>query len=75
LLYAASINIPSTGQWRLETDVSSEGKNGIATGQMNVLPPSPPIQNYWPFVAMVPLLAIAFIINRKLREKFRARQP
>lgn len=72
-LYAATVNIPSTGQWRLEADVTSGGKNSAATGQINVLPPQPPMQNYWPFVAMVPLLGIAFIINRKLRERFRAR--
>ena len=74
LLYAATVNIPSTGVWALAADVTSGAKNGIAAGQLNVLGPVPPLQNYWPFVAMVPLLAIAFIINRKLREKFRPRR-
>jgi hypothetical protein len=72
-LYAATVNIPSTGQWRLDADVTGGGKNGIATGEINVLAPQPPMQSYWPFVAMVPLLGIAFIVNRKLRQRFRAR--
>lgn len=72
-LYAAMVNIPSTGRWKLEADVSSGGKHGVASGEMQVMAPLPPMQNYWPFVAMVPLMGIAFLINRKLREKFRAR--
>lgn len=74
-LYAANINIPATGQWQVDADVTSGGKNAVAIGRINVLAPQPPMQNYWPLVAMVPLLGIAFIINRKLREKMRARLP
>ena len=73
MLYGTAVNIPSTGRWQLEAEVISGGKSALATGEVNVLPPQSPMENYWPFVAMVPLLGIAFIINRKLREKFRAR--
>jgi hypothetical protein len=73
ILYAASVNIPATGNWHLEADVSSDGKSAVASGQIPVLPPLPPVVNYWPYVAMVPALGIAFIINRKLRERFRRR--
>ncbi len=73
LLYAATVNIPSTGIWQLDADVTSGGKNALVSGEINVLPPQPPMVNYWPYVAMVPALAIAFLINRKLRAKFRAR--
>jgi hypothetical protein len=73
MLYAASINIPATGLWQMDADVTSDGRNGVATGQIQVLPPLPPVVNYWPYVAMVPALAVAFLINRKLRERFRSR--
>jgi len=73
LLYAASVSIPATGTWQLDADVSSDGRNGIASGQLQVLPPQPPMENYWPYVDMVPLLGIAFIINRKLRARFSSR--
>jgi hypothetical protein len=73
LLYASSVNIPSSGKWKLEADVTSQGHNGVANGEIDVLPPQPPVANYWPYVAMVPALGVAFLINRKLREKFRAR--
>jgi hypothetical protein len=73
MLYAAPLNIPSTGAWILDADVTSQGKTGVATGQLQVLPPQPPVVNYWPYVAMVPALAVAFLINRKLRERYRPR--
>jgi hypothetical protein len=73
LLYASSVNIPSTGTWRLTADVTSGGHNGMASGTIDVFAPLPPVVNYWPYVAMVPALAVAFIINRKLRARFRAR--
>jgi len=73
MLYAAPLNIPATGTWRLDADVSSQGRNGVATGELQVLPPLPPVVNYWPYVAMVPALGVAFLINRKLRERYRPR--
>jgi hypothetical protein len=75
MLYATSVNIPSTGEWQVQAVVTADGKHGMIASKINVLPPAPPVQNYWPLVAMVPLLGIAFIINRKLRAKFRARVP
>jgi hypothetical protein len=75
MLYASTVNIPATGKWSLDVNVTSDGKNGIAAGQIYVLPPAPPIQNYWPLVLMVPLLGLAFVINRRLRARFRARRP
>jgi hypothetical protein len=73
MLYAAPINIPTTGKWKLEADVTSGGQNGVSSGDIDVLPPQPPVVNYWPYVAMVPALGVAFLINRKLRERFRPR--
>jgi hypothetical protein len=72
-LYAVPFNIPATGSWHLEADITSQGKTGIATGEITVLPPLPPVVNYWPYVAMVPALGVAFLINRKLRQRYRPR--
>jgi hypothetical protein len=73
MLYAAAVNIPATGTWLLDADVTSHGRHGVAAGQIQVLAPQPPVVNYWPYVAMVPALGVAFLINRKLRERFRPR--
>ena len=32
-LYAATVNIPSTGRWQLDADVTAGGKNGIEPGK------------------------------------------
>jgi hypothetical protein len=70
-LYAAPVNIPATGRWRLTADVASDGTTGNAAAEVQVLAPLPPVVNYWPYIAMVPALGVAFLINRKLRERFR----
>jgi hypothetical protein len=70
-LYAVPFNIPATGVWRLQADITSQGKTGSASGEISVLPPLPPVVNYWPYVAMVPALGVAFLINRKLRQRYR----
>ncbi len=73
LLYAATVNIPATGSWKVEAEVTADKKTETAGGEIQVLAPLPPAENYWPYIAMVPAVGIAFLINRKLRERFRAK--
>jgi hypothetical protein len=73
MLYASPVNIPATGTWNLSADITSQGKTGTAAGYLQVQPPLPPVANYWPYVAMVPALGVAFLINRKLRQRYRPR--
>ena len=72
-MYGAPLNIPATGKWNLQVEVSNNGKTVSASTEISVLPPLPPVVNYWPYVAMVPALGVAFLINRKLRERYRVK--
>ena len=74
LLYATTIKVPSEGRWELTTDVNAHGESISINGPIQVEPPSPPIASYWPYVAMVPLAAVAFFLNRWLRQRFRAKR-
>ena len=75
LLYAAQVNLPSAGTWKLAADAQSKAGSAEIAGQLVVLPPASPLQAYWPFFAVVPLLIILFIINQRLRKKRRLIHP
>lgn len=68
-LYAASLNMPSPGVWRLSVDVSAAGEKGTAADNIHVLSALSPAATYWPYIAMVPFAALAFVLNRWLRKK------
>ena len=69
LLYAAQVNLPATGTWKLAADAQSRAGSAEVAGQLVVLPPATPLQSYWPFFAVVPLLIVLFLINQRLRKK------
>jgi hypothetical protein len=68
-LYAATLNMPSPGLWRLSVDVSAAGEKGTAADNIHVLSALSPAATYWPYIAMVPFAALAFVLNRWLRKK------
>ena len=67
LLYAAALNIPSSGVWRFSVDIERENSLVSVAGTMRVADKEPPLATYWPFFAMVPLIAGLFGVNRWLR--------
>jgi hypothetical protein len=69
MLYAASMNVPSAGVWRAEVDVRQASEDAMVTGDINVLPPEPPLLTYWPYFALVPLVLLLFVFNRWLRRR------
>ena len=75
LLYASHVTLASAGAWMLSIDVSSKEGTGAASGELNVLPAEAPAETYWPYVAMVPLLILAFVVNRWLRRKRNVASP
>jgi len=75
LLYAAHITLPSSGHWQLLVDIKQGGVTVAASSDLYVLPEEPPAENYWLVFAMVPLLILAFVINRWLRRKWGVRSP
>ncbi len=75
LLYAAHLNIPSTGEWTLSVDVSEKQGAALASTEINILPPEPAGETYWPYFLFVPLGILVFVLNRWLRKKFGVRNP
>ena len=69
LLYAANIDVPAPGEWKLVVEVDSKFGRAEVAGEVKVLPPQSRLAAYWPFLAVVPLLAILFFINQWLRRK------
>jgi len=67
LLYAARVNLPKPGVWRLIADVESKRGEAEVAGEINVLGPQAPIITYWPYFALVPLIVMLFIINQWLK--------
>ena len=73
LLYAARINLPSAGTWRMLVRVESAKADAEITGRVSVDGPQPPLLTYWPYFAVVPLVVILFAINQMLKTRRRAR--
>ncbi len=74
LLYAARINLPSSGKWRLEVDVTDQGSAASASGEINVLPEQAPLQSHWVYVALVPFVVLLFATNQWLKKRRRLRR-
>jgi hypothetical protein len=68
-LYAANLNVPSAGVWRLAADVTVAGKTNEVSADLNVLPPAPPAETYWPYFLLAPLAILLFVFNRWLRRR------
>ena len=75
LLYAAVANLTEPGKWPVRIDVRTGSDEAMVTGIMEVLPSQPAIVTYWPFFVAVPLLALLFAINLRLRRGRALRHP
>ncbi len=75
VLYTAMGNLESPGKWPVRIAVSSEGEEAVVTGSLEVLLSEPAIVTYWPFFVAVPLLALVFAINLRLRRGRELRHP
>lgn len=75
LLYAASLTMPSDGVWHVSVDVNQAGKTASVFGEVKVLPPQPPLQRYWPYLLIVPVIALLFALNQALRRRRGIRSP
>jgi hypothetical protein len=67
MLYAANLNLPTAGKWRVKVDVTHGKDEASITGDLQVLESEPALVTYWPFFVLVPLIALLFAINRRLR--------
>jgi hypothetical protein len=75
LLYAAALDLPSPGNWKVNVDVERNGILASVGGSLTVLEKQPAIVTYWPFFIIVPLVALLFAINRRLRRGRELRHP
>ncbi len=75
LLYAAALDLPSPGNWRVNVDVERNGILASVGGSLTVLEKQPAIVTYWPFFVIVPLVALLFAINRRLKRGRELRHP
>jgi hypothetical protein len=75
LLYAASLDLPSPGNWKVNVDVERNGTLVSVGGSLTVLEQQPAIVTYWPFFVIVPLFALLFAINRRLKRGRELRHP
>jgi hypothetical protein len=71
LLYAANTRIPANGSWRVDVLIKQGGTAAQLSGRMQVLPPQPPLEKYWAYFALLPLLAILFAISQRLKRQRR----
>ncbi|MBX3026891.1 hypothetical protein KF840_18440 [bacterium] len=59
LLYAALLDLPAAGAWRVEVAIDRAGHPPAAvTFDVDAAPPLPPWRTYWPYFAL-PALAVA----------------
>lgn len=75
VLFAAGAKLPSAGKWPVRIDVRAGGDEAMVSGVLDVQPPQPAIMTYWPFFVAVPLLALVFAINLRLRRGRKLRHP
>lgn len=75
LLYVAHLDLPTAGRWRVRVDVRKGTDEASIAGELNVLPKEPVLVTYWPFFVVVPLIALLFAMNRRLRRGRELRRP
>ncbi len=75
LLYAAAVDLPSPGAWRVIVDIRQKEREASLMGSLTVLEKQAAIVTYWPFFVIVPLAALLFAINRRLRRGRELRHP
>lgn len=71
LLYGAVVTIPSPGYWNFEADVDAHGAHVIAASKIAVGPPEAPLKEKWPLIVFIPVAIVMFIINRRLKRRWR----
>ena len=72
LLYAAQVDLNATGKWRVEIAVQTTRESALVTGDLDVLPPEPPLLAHWPYFVAIPLVAFLFVLNQRLKRRRRA---
>jgi hypothetical protein len=75
LLYGAMVTLPNEGYWKFTTEVSAQGANVTLPAQFAVGPAEPPLKEKWPLIVFVPVAIVLFILNRRLKRRWRVASP
>jgi hypothetical protein len=75
LLYAAAMDLDTPGQYRAEISVQTKSASALVTGDLEILPPEPPLLAHWPYFLALPVVALLFVLNQRLKKKRRALNP
>ena len=72
LLYAAMMDLNTPGHYRAEIAVQTKTESALVTGDLEVLRPEPPLLAHWPYFVALPVVALLFTLNQRLKLKRRA---
>ena len=68
-LYSSIVPIRNAGSSELAVQVEAEGRKALLSCDVQVQPPQPPVQAYWPFLALPPFAIAGFALHQRLSRK------
>lgn len=75
LLYASTLDLNTPGRYRAEISVQTKKESALVTGDLDILPPEPPLLAHWPYFIALPIVVLLFVLNQRLKQKRRAVNP
>jgi len=75
LLYGATITLPDEGSWKFTVEVDAGGARVSMPAQLVVGPADTSVKEKWPLIVFVPVAIILFIINRRLKRRWKPTYP
>ncbi len=69
LLYAATMNMPESGPWKVQVDVTRGSDSASAGGEIIVLPSRSPLLSYWEYFLIPPVAIILFALHQWLKNR------
>lgn len=71
MLYGAIVTLPSQGAWKFSADVSAHGATVTMPAELTIAEAAPPMKEKWPLIVFIPLAIVLFILNRRLKRRWR----
>lgn len=75
LLYAAAVELPAAGPWRLRVTVEHERETVEVSGELEVAPPAPPLVALWPYLVLPPAVVALFALREWLTHRRGVHRP
>ena len=71
LLYAASIDVPTAGEWTLAAAVRVDASTADVGCELEVVPPPPPVVAFWPYLVLPFAITALFAVHQRLKARRR----